>query len=51
MELERAVALAVRGNYFESGKLLVTRRRKDVRINAEVREVRELKKTRQRRFA
>src|SRR5712671_745973 len=43
-ELERAAELAVNGDYFETGKLLVKRRRKDVRMNTEVRDVQEPKK-------
>src|SRR5438270_798306 len=45
-ELERAAELAVKGDYFETGKLLVKRRRKDVRMNTEVRDVQEPKKDR-----
>jgi 4-hydroxy-3-polyprenylbenzoate decarboxylase len=40
-ELEQAAELAVKGDYFETGKLLVKRRRKDVRMNTEVRDVKE----------
>jgi len=40
-ELERAAERAVQGEYFETGKSLVKRRRKDVKMNTEVREVRE----------
>ena len=40
-ELERAAELAVKGDYFETGKTLVRRRRKDVKMNTEVRDVRE----------
>src|SRR2546428_4506842 len=40
-ELERAAELAVKGDYFETGELLVKRRRKDVRMNTEVRDVQE----------
>jgi UbiD family decarboxylase len=40
-ELERAAELAVKGDYFETGKLLVKRRRKDVRMNTEVRDLQE----------
>ena len=36
-ELERAAQLAVKGEYFETGELLVRRRRKDVGMNTEVR--------------
>ena len=36
-ELERAAELAVEGDYFETGKLFAARRRKDVRMNTEVR--------------
>ena len=43
-ELERAAELAVRGDYFETGKLLVKRRRKDVKMNTEVRDLQEPKK-------
>jgi len=38
-ELERAAAMAVKGDYFETGKLLAQRRRKDVGMNTEVREL------------
>jgi 4-hydroxy-3-polyprenylbenzoate decarboxylase len=38
-ELERAAELAVRGDYFETGKTLVKRRRKDVKMNTEVRDL------------
>src|SRR5467141_635063 len=38
-ELERAAAMAVKGDYFETGKLLAQRRRKDVGMNTEVRDV------------
>ncbi len=40
-ELERAAELAVNGDYFETGKALVKRRRKDVRMNTEVRDLQE----------
>jgi UbiD family decarboxylase len=43
-ELDRAAALAVKGDYFETGKLLAKRRRKDVRMNTEVRDVQEARK-------
>src|SRR2546430_8261630 len=43
-ELERAAELAVKGDYFETGKLLAKRRRKDVRMNTEVRDLQEPKK-------
>jgi 4-hydroxy-3-polyprenylbenzoate decarboxylase len=42
-ELERAAEFAVKADYFETGKLLVKRRRKDVRMNTEVRDVQEPK--------
>jgi 4-hydroxy-3-polyprenylbenzoate decarboxylase len=38
-EFDRAAELAVKGDYFETGKRLVSRRRRDVRMNTEVREV------------
>ena len=38
-EFERAADLAVRGDYFKTGKLMAKRRRKDVRMNTEVRDV------------
>jgi len=38
-DLERAAELAVEGDYFETGKLFAARRRKDVRMNTEVRHV------------
>jgi 4-hydroxy-3-polyprenylbenzoate decarboxylase len=39
-ELEQGAAAAVRGEYFEYGKKLVERRRKDVPMNTEVRDLR-----------
>jgi 4-hydroxy-3-polyprenylbenzoate decarboxylase len=42
-ELERAAELAVKGDYFETGKTLVKRRRKDVKMNTEVRDLKEPK--------
>jgi len=42
-ELDRAAEMAVRGDYFETGKTLVRRRRKDVKMNTEVRDVKERK--------
>ena len=38
-ELEEAAELAVKGDYFETGKKLVKRRRKDVKMNTEVRDL------------
>ena len=38
-ELERAAELAVKGDYFETGKELAKRRRKDVGMNTEVRDL------------
>jgi 4-hydroxy-3-polyprenylbenzoate decarboxylase len=38
-DFEEAAARATRGDYFETGKLLEKRRRKDVRMNTEVRNV------------
>ena len=38
-DLERSAELAVRGEYFETGKLFAKRRRNDVRMNTEVRHV------------
>jgi len=38
-EFERAAELAVKGDYFETGKAIAKRRRKDVRMNTEVRDV------------
>jgi len=38
-EFDRAAELAVKGEYFETGKELVKRRRKDVRMNTEVRDL------------
>ena len=40
-ELDEAAERAVRGDYFETGKRLDKRRRKDVRMNTEVRNVTE----------
>jgi 3-polyprenyl-4-hydroxybenzoate decarboxylase len=42
-EMEQAAQRAVRGDYFETGALLEKRRRKDVRMNTEVRNVDEKK--------
>jgi UbiD family decarboxylase len=39
-DLEQAAALAVKGDYFETGKRLAERRRNDVAMNTEVRELR-----------
>ena len=36
-ELDQAAKLAVKGDYFETGKLIAKRRRKDVKMNTEVR--------------
>ncbi len=38
-DLDAAAQRAVRGDYFETGKLMAKRRRKDVRINTEVRDL------------
>jgi 4-hydroxy-3-polyprenylbenzoate decarboxylase len=43
-ELEAAAERAVKGEYFETGKIMATRRRKDVRVNTEVRDLAPLKK-------
>jgi UbiD family decarboxylase len=40
-ELDRAAERAANGEYFETGKELMKRRRKDVRMNTEVREIQE----------
>jgi 4-hydroxy-3-polyprenylbenzoate decarboxylase len=40
-ELERAADLATKGDYFETGKVIAQRRRKDVPMNTEVRRLRE----------
>lgn len=45
-DLEREAELAVKGEYFETGKLFAKRRRKDVRMNTEVRHVPESPKRR-----
>jgi 4-hydroxy-3-polyprenylbenzoate decarboxylase len=45
-ELEAAATRAVRGDYFETGRELEKRRRKDVAMNTEVRNVKPSKKTR-----
>jgi UbiD family decarboxylase len=39
-DLDRGAAAAVRGEYFEYGKALISRRRKDVPMNTEVRDLR-----------
>jgi 4-hydroxy-3-polyprenylbenzoate decarboxylase len=41
-DLDRAADLAVKGDYFETGKLIAQRRRKDVPMNTEVRRLRDL---------
>ena len=38
-EFDHAAELAVKGDYFETGKLIAKRRRNDVRMNTEVRDV------------
>ncbi|MGH8519745.1 MAG: hypothetical protein ACREUE_20015, partial [Panacagrimonas sp.] len=38
-ELDRAAEAAVRGDYFETGKLLEKRQRNDVGMNTEVRDL------------
>jgi 4-hydroxy-3-polyprenylbenzoate decarboxylase len=40
-EFERAAELAVKGDYFETGKSIAQRRRKDVAMNTDVRRVKE----------
>jgi 4-hydroxy-3-polyprenylbenzoate decarboxylase len=40
-EFDRAAGLAVKGDYFETGKLIAKRRRNDLRMNTEVRDVAE----------
>jgi 4-hydroxy-3-polyprenylbenzoate decarboxylase len=45
-DLDEAAARATRGDYFETGKQLEKRRRKDVRMNTEVRNVDERKSAR-----
>ena len=41
-EFDRAADLAAKGDYFETGKIIAQRRRKDVPMNTEVRRVRDL---------
>jgi 4-hydroxy-3-polyprenylbenzoate decarboxylase len=41
-DLERAAERAVKGDYFETGKMIAQRRRKDVKINTEVRDVEDI---------
>ena len=48
-EMEEAAQRAVRGDYFDTGAMLEKRRRKDVRMNTEVRNVAEKKKAAKRR--
>ena len=43
-ELEQAAELAVKGDYFKTGEMLVKRRRKDVKMNTEVRDLKYAKK-------
>jgi 4-hydroxy-3-polyprenylbenzoate decarboxylase len=38
-ELDEAAARAVKGDYFENGREMATRRRKDVAMNTEVRDL------------
>jgi 4-hydroxy-3-polyprenylbenzoate decarboxylase len=38
-EFDRSAGLAVKGDYFETGKLIAKRRRNDLRMNTEVRDV------------
>jgi 4-hydroxy-3-polyprenylbenzoate decarboxylase len=38
-EFERAAEMAVKGDYFETGKAIAQRRRKDVAMNTDVRRV------------
>ena len=38
-EFDKAAELAVQGDYFETGKLIATQRRNDVKMNTEVRDV------------
>jgi len=45
-ELERAAQLAVKGDYFETGRKIARRRRRDVAMNTEVRDVEEKPKRR-----
>lgn len=44
-EFDRAAERAVKGDYFETGKQIAKRRRKDVKMNTEVRDVKEAKTT------
>lgn len=44
-EFDRAAERAVKGDYFETGKQIAKRRRKDVKMNTEVRDVKEVKTT------
>ena len=43
-ELDHAAQLAVKSEYFETGKLIAKRRRKDVKMNTEVRTLKDTKK-------
>jgi 4-hydroxy-3-polyprenylbenzoate decarboxylase len=43
-ELDHAAQLAVKSDYFETGKLIATRRRKDLKMNTEVRTLKDTKK-------
>jgi hypothetical protein len=38
-DLQKAADLAVKGDYFKTGELLAKRRRKDVKMNTEVRDL------------
>ena len=43
-EFDRAAELAVQGDYFKTGELIAKRRRKDVKMNTEVRTLRDAPK-------
>jgi 4-hydroxy-3-polyprenylbenzoate decarboxylase len=48
-ELDAAADRAVKGDYFETGKMIAKRRRKDVAMNTEVRDLKESPKAKKRR--
>jgi 4-hydroxy-3-polyprenylbenzoate decarboxylase len=43
-EFDHAAQLAVKSDYFETGKLIAKRRRKDLKMNTEVRTLKDTKK-------
>jgi hypothetical protein len=48
-ELDEAAERAVKGDYFETGKMIAKRRRKDVAMNTEVRDLKDEPKGKKKR--